>query len=206
MTTVEAPLQFWDRKHDEHDYGALSDTSLESYCHTLDIVAPRQKEVLEIGWGTGRAAQEMMSLDNRVSVLDVSSKACEIAKHCGAFEVYRTPVMLPTSWFNLVTCHLVAQHMTDTQFELQIKHVIRSLSRDGIAAYQMAGSLDRFKDNSRYDTWDDPNVSCCYYRSPEKTTRQIEEAGGKLTWIGNRIDYPQYHSYWFTVHFGRRSE
>lgn len=143
MPTISR-AEFWEGEHRQFDatsgktYHNLSGYGLPAYEGALKVkdLLPGVRTVLEVGVGTCSAIRDLVKLGKEVSALDVSTAALNRALTNGATRVYSDPGQLPANHFDLVLCHLVAQHAPEDDFFNLCYNVIRALTPTGVFSVQ----------------------------------------------------------------------
>jgi SAM-dependent methyltransferase len=130
--------------------------------------------VLNIGVGLGRCTRELAALGCHVSVLDISPRAIERVSDVAAGWI--RPEDLPAERFNLALSHLVMQHMPDFDVQDQIAHVIRSLTPDGLFAFQYTAGADG-QCTPQYRNY---AKSGAIRRRPADIENVVSQCGGRL--------------------------
>ena len=134
----------WQAYHEQQKVTALTGSHLDSYClyHGLFLADYHPGvRVLEVGVGLGHAVREAAARGCKVSVLDICPRALETVSD--AIErgyLHRNVGDLPLAYFDLITHHLVTQHMSDTDLRWQLPALIASLRFTGRLHIQWAGS------------------------------------------------------------------
>lgn len=207
----------WQRYHQEQKVTALTGSGLDSY-HRYHGLTPRSYApgtvVLEVGVGLGRAVREAFKMGCRVSVLDICRRALETVNDvCDGLYLHEEIDKLPSDTFDLITHHLVTQHMSDGDLKDQLPHLIRALKPIGRLHIQWAGS-DVPGENDLTDSIvgeegkpDEINTPSMMggrmVRSERHATELIEAAGGRVVRITDRRSWKQYASTWFSMEVAR---
>jgi SAM-dependent methyltransferase len=166
--------------------------------------------VLEVGVGLGYAVREAVKRGCDVSALDICQRALDTVADVAAMKfLHREADRIPPSYFDLITHHLVTQHMSDTDLRWQLPHVIRSLRPTGRLHIQWAGSDVPGEDDlteSIIGVEGEPDVQNTpsmmggrMVRSEAHARELIEEAGGTVVEITDRRKWQQYASSWFCM-------
>lgn len=138
MVSEYRAKQWEDRANGHPEY--ISDTDLEGIlaAHALDT--PKNKDVLIIGVGWGKAIKELVAHNNRVYAVDVSERLLNAATEMGAKQVFLSSDMSKAPPVDLAIAHLVLQHNTEDEIFRLINEV--NLKPNGFASYQYS-SLSR---------------------------------------------------------------
>jgi len=203
----------WQLYHQQQKRTALTGSSLHAYYAFHGLGPEDYREgvrVLEVGVGLGVAAREAALRGSVVSALDICPRALEtVADVTEKGYLHRDADLLPSDSFDLITHHLVTQHMSDTDLRWQLPHVIRSLKSTGRLHIQWAGSNVPGENDlaeSIVGEEGDPDLQntpsmmggrMC--RSEAHALHLIEEAGGRLVRITDRRSWPQFSSSWFSM-------
>lgn len=148
----------WDLAHLHQDITALTGTGMLPHLKTLCVedLINKESTVLCVGVGTGSWINELAKAVKCTWALDISKEA---------YKNLRRPVKfifdsksLPDDTFDLALSLWVAPHMSNHDFEEQLKEVIRSLVPNGIFAihYKEPLEVDSIVDNREgaSDEWE----------------------------------------------------
>jgi len=140
---IENRKKFWDSQHSGDNIPTLSGCE---YDETIDFMKIRELikpniNVLEIGVGMGFVTKGFFDAGCNVSALDISDVALERVKPLTK-NVYPTTELekMPSDHFDLILCRNVVQHVATNYLIMELKHVLRSLKKDGILAIQFVSS------------------------------------------------------------------
>lgn len=130
---------YWDEQHRQQNKKALTGSTLDQYCELFGITKKflKDKKILEVGVGLGKATRELGTLTDNLDVLDISLVALSNVAGWVA-RGYDTVKELPLNYYDVVLSHLVAQHMNDSDLIIQMEHIIKSLVDNGVFYMQWA--------------------------------------------------------------------
>ena len=180
---------FWERIHRENTRYWLTDSDPDSVykLHNLtkEILVP-EKNILEIGVGTGRSIMHLKELHN-VFAVDIAETALDRVK------TYATTIQVfdrdkwPVNKVDIAFCHLVFQHCNDSVFKFIIGRVLESLVPDGFFSFQSADA-DGNKLDNHYRKLVNDNLM--FFRQKNEIIDKIEELGGRVISISDDILHP----------------
>jgi len=180
---------FWERIHRENTRYWLTDSDPGSVykLHNLtkEILVP-EKNILEIGVGTGRSIMHLKELHN-VFAVDIAETALDRVKtYATIIQVYDKDKW-PVNKINIALCHLVFQHCNDSVFRFIIERVLESLVPDGFFSFQSADADDSKLDNHYRKSVND---NLMFFRQKNEIIDKIEELGGRVISISDDILHP----------------
>ena len=196
----------WANFHRNGDVGPLTGTSFE---HTvkpygLDLLSLKGLNVLEIGVGFGLSIKGFWDKGCNVYALDICEEAFScVSSHIKGGFLHEEAEKLPEGFFDLAICHLVTQHMSETDILKQFPYVIRSLKPNGFLCVQFAYSDIPEENNQKQTvvgTPGDNQVSMLggrMVRTPEYAAELIERCGGKVVYVSGMTKFPQFKSGWY---------
>jgi SAM-dependent methyltransferase len=158
-----------------------------------------RRKVLEIGVGDGKNIRSLRRRGCKVYALDITPAAFEKVKGLTT-ETWLAPENLPDNFFDLAISHLVTQHIDNGTLELQVRNVLRSLRTGGLLAMQFADWMGIATD---YDESFQFQQSGTVRRTLEMIRHIISACEGRIVWVSDPIDFPEFHSRWFYVHIQR---
>ncbi len=127
---------FWEIAHRNNKLENLTGTTASDEVQLLHIKTMMLKSpILVIGVGCGFSCQHYKKLDYICDALDISDIALEKVKKY-TVNNYNSPALLPENRYNLIQSWLVSQHINNQDFDEQTKHVIKSLTPQGVYALQ----------------------------------------------------------------------
>lgn len=128
---------FWEGHHEQSNVRFLTGSKGQRVWNYLGVDPRAGTVMLNVGLGTGAETKEARARGVSIYGLDISEAAL---KRCEQYltDGYVYPEWLSSDKFDLVVSNLVAQHMTAIDLLDQMKHVLRSLKKDGIFAIQYA--------------------------------------------------------------------
>ncbi len=198
--------KFWDEAHSRDEICNLTGTSGPKEWQTLravDFVKPGRR-VLNIGVGLGKGTFDLVAAGCRVSVLDISLVALNrVRQKVEAAYLPENLASLPDRHFDLALSHLVVQHMSDADFAVQLKHVIRSLKEDGVFALQFATAWNQESGSIRYEP---PGSDARpYARTLAQMMEFAEAAGATIIFAQIVARFLELGMSWFAVHIVPRA-
>ncbi len=135
-------VDFWDKAHATSSHLWISGTPPREIYGRLKVeklLASRSLSVLNVGVGEGYCEFDLTKKKHSVDSLDISQVALNrVGKVIGAG--FLSASLLPLNKYDLILHHLVAQHMTHKDLEIQLVNLINSLKDDGLIAMQFASS------------------------------------------------------------------
>ena len=202
-TTVE---EWWDRCHKTagsfyvSDYGG---PTLWSSLNISDRIVPG-KSVLEIGVGGATDIRELHAKGLKVHVLDITPTALQKVEAVSEGQWLESQIeLLPKNYFDVAISHLVTQHINNEALSRQIRYVLRSLKPRGVFAVQFADHINGMPDDSyREDLEAQQKGGVC--RSLRMIRQVVDDNGGKIVWVSQAQNFPDYGARWFYVHMRRK--
>jgi len=195
--------EFWEGEHKLYDstgkYHNLSGYGVGSYNDILKIhdLLAEARTVLEIGVGTAQAIKDMVAMGKSVAALDCCPAALARAFKAGAGPI-SAPKDLPVDYFDLITCHLVSQHLPDSVLLPLLTSAIRSLMASGVLAIQCADVPGR--ERIGYQFVAAGNI----LRSEQEMTDLLKKAGAhSVKTVGNFMASPADGVIWLGFHARR---
>jgi len=196
---MESMTEFWDVVHANKMERYQVNTRYGKVMNTLAVkkmLKPGIK-VLEIGVGNGDVAIKLKQLGCDVSAVDISKVALDrLASILTRGYLNTEWDQLPNDTFDLITCHLVCQYITNTELAAMLRNCIRSLKRDGIMALQFSESDLLKKFSEAVDDQKDGDV----HRGPGYMARAVYYAGGKVVLRKEAGNFPHQNSCWWVFH------
>lgn len=201
MTTdPQTTRSFWDEQHRIQHSGNLTGSSPEDELGNLRAMRFVQEgaRVLNIGVGMGHTTEFLLGSGCEVSVHDIAAVAMEPFKGRAQTYLPEELPLLPTRYFDLVLSHLVMQHMNDEALVPQIRHVIRSLGKDGIFAFQFATGWDQTRKTFRFS--EEVHEALPYCRTLGWMSDIVEAAGGVIVFAELAANFEKYKFAWYVAH------
>ena len=203
----------WQAYHLERKTTALTGSTLRSYFsyHGLSHADfPADSRVLEVGVGLGHVVRELAAKGCRVWAFDICSEALSSVRDVTSGEyLHRLADSLPTGFFDIITHHLVTQHMSDVDLIWQLPHLIRSLKTTGHLHIQWAGSdvpgendiaESIVGEEGHPEKQNTPSMmGGRMVRSESHAQELIENAGGLVVEVTDRRAWPNFASSWFSM-------
>ena len=203
LTTSENVQEFWELSHEIDSKLWLTGTNpnwLFDYYDLNPILknSSRFLNILNVGVGRGDCTKALSKLGHLVSVLDISSVALEkVAKFVEQTYLAKDIDLLPISEFDLIIHHLVAQHMSIVDLELQVEALVASLAKDGLLCMQIAS----YKESERNDV-SDGEMECMMGsvgRSEQSIRTLFERSTLTILEIARTNVYEEYGSSWYRI-------
>lgn len=203
----------WSEYHRQRKATALTGSTLRSYFtyHGLtDADFPSGAKVLEVGVGLGHVIRELTERGCDVRAMDICETAlASVRSFTKGDYLHRLADSLPTGFFDIITHHLVTQHMSDTDLRWQLPHVIRSLKPTGRLHIQWAGSdvpgenditESIVGEEGHPEKQNTPSMmGGRMVRTEQHAQDMIEEAGGRVIAVTDRRSWPNFSSSWFSM-------
>jgi SAM-dependent methyltransferase len=171
---------FWEQAHVDQKTLWLTGSHPQEVVDRLDVQAElvhKNQHVLDVGVGIGLMAKFLSDKGMVVSALDISVNALDRIKSFVTGS-YNQASDLPDKTFGLVMHHLVAQHMSDADLVVQMRHLIRSLTPNGIVAMQFASTVLGQPSASNQSTG--LQATGGVTRSPKEMEVLVGQAGGSV--------------------------
>lgn len=133
---------FWENAHRSGAHLWISGTPPREIYTRLNIseVVSRDKlSILNVGVGEGYCEVDLTNKGHSVDSLDISRSALMRVRNY-VREGFLSAHDLQSNRYDLIIHHLVAQHMSCKDLEVQVTQLVRSLSRTGVIALQFASS------------------------------------------------------------------
>lgn len=132
---------FWDQQHTTSNSTWLTGSLLTAYWDFFQITADdlRDKKILEIGVGLGRASRELAKVAGEFYCADISQTALDKLEDCTPHR-FLTQDLKNITPADVVICHLVTVHCTDDEVVRMINDV--RLSAAGKMLVQFSGPSD----------------------------------------------------------------
>lgn len=176
---VTSISDFWQEAHKVNSHYWLSGTPPLEVLKRLEIdhkQLARDSIVLDIGVGEGLMALFLNENQIEFDALDISQASLQKVENV-ARKTFLVASSLPNETYKLVMSHLVAQHMSDNELEIQIRNILRSLRKDGVCKMQFSSPFLKtqhlFNDNLENQS------KGTVIRSEEHIRNLIENSGGK---------------------------
>ena len=188
---------FWDLAHQVGNTRWLTGSTPAAELGFLRY-SPRalsQEKVLIVGVGKGLTSNYLSDLGLNVEVLDISKIAFDsLTTNIRKRHLASNYETLPTSYYDVILHHLVAQHMSFSALWKQLSALINSLNIGGSLRIQIASSLSGIEDDLS-DEPDDQKIGRVL-RSPDKLKRDIEADFPVNVTIENQLDFPEWDTGW----------
>lgn len=181
MRTAEEIGQYWDTAHSNDYEGDLSGCKYEETINFLQIDIKTGDKVLEIGPGMGYVTKGLYENGCVVSALDISDVGLRrVEQYCERLYSVRAVELLPDSYFDIIICHNVIQHVPTYLLEKELPCIIKSLKDTGVFAVEFISS-DLSEDTGTITEFD-ANIGH-YCRTPEYFGKLIIRFGGDYKMI-----------------------
>lgn len=203
LTTSKSVEEFWESSHEIDSELWLTGTDPNWLFNYYDLNSTlkdgsRKLNILNVGVGRGDCTKALVSTGHFVSVLDISSVAIEkVADIVKQTYLATNLKSLPSAEFDVIIHHLVAQHMSLVDLELQVDTLISSLAKNGILCMQIAS----YQKNERNDVGDG-KVECmmgAVGRSEESIRSLFDRPTLKILEITQTNVYKEYGSSWYRI-------
>jgi glycosyltransferase involved in cell wall biosynthesis len=203
LDTSKSVEEFWESSHEIDSELWLTGTDpdwLFDYYGLESLIKDSNKKlkILNVGVGRGGCTKELAKNGHIVSALDISSAALEkVAGFVQQTYLANDIKTLPTSEFDLIIHHLVAQHMSIVDLELQVETLISSLSQNGMLCMQIAS----YQKNDRNDLGDG-KMECmmgAVGRSEEAIKTLFDRPSLTVLEITQTNTYEEYGSSWYRI-------
>lgn len=174
--------EWWDKAHKEFNNKLLSFSDIGYVFDTLCIKNYLDKEnitVLEVGVGIGKTAFGMFLHGFTVDIMDVSPIPLERLKYARNKFLFPEDSVINNE-YDLIISHLVAQHMTNEDLDLQLSKIIPSLKKDGIFSMQFY-----LNDIKEFDIVEAQKFGG-FPRTLEKLKELVEKNNGKIVFFNNK--------------------
>lgn len=159
------------------------------------------QRILLVGVGKGLTTNYLAKAGHSVDVLDISENALKKVKSITQRQF--TPETLseiPSRHYDLALSHLVAQHMNDSDLELQMYHIFKALKPGGVFAVQFTSLL---VPEQRY-TLQVAKPTDCMEGSVKRSLGHFEQlvirAGGDIQLLYRQATYPNHNLVWHIAH------
>jgi len=203
LDTSKSVEEFWESSHEIDSELWLTGTDPDWLFNFYDLNAlikdrNRKLKILNVGVGRGGCTKELAKNGHLVSALDISSAALEkVAKYVQQTYLANDVKTLPTSEFDLIIHHLVAQHMSIDDLKLQVESLISSLAKNGMLCMQIAS----YQKNDRNDSGDG-KMECmmgAVGRSEEAIKILFDRPSLTVLEITQTNIYEEYGSSWYRI-------
>ena len=136
----ESAADWWARAHQRQHTFWLSGSEGPEVWNRLGVTDRLNAgaTVLNVGVGLGICTRQLSQRGCKVSVLDISREALDAVGDVAVGYLASDIEALPSGVFDVALSHLVAQHMSDQDLEVQVRHVVRALKPNGVFAVQYA--------------------------------------------------------------------
>lgn len=195
--------EYWAEQHKAHNIGMLANYSLEQiqrYLNLTDYIKPEMK-VLDIGVGTGREIVGMVKAGMDVYAMDITMEAYwPIMDIVEDFWLFEDIEQLPENKFDLVICHLVAQHSTDENLMKLMTHAIKSLKLNAVFAIQYATHMDPNHRTDESVEYQEVGAVC---RTPVHMRKLVYHCKGIILHECKAVEYPEAGVSWNGLHISR---
>lgn len=172
----------------------LNNLLVSSYLNT-------PQKILLVGVGKGLTTQYLAKAGHSVDVLDISQNAINKVKNITQRQF--TPETfgeMPQRHYDLALSHLVAQHMNDSDLELQMHYIFKGLKPGGMFAVQFTSLL---VPEERYALRVAKPTDCMegsVKRSLGHFEQLVIRAGGDIQLIYRQATYPNNNLIWYIAH------
>jgi 2-polyprenyl-3-methyl-5-hydroxy-6-metoxy-1,4-benzoquinol methylase len=133
---------FWESAHRSDTHLWISGTPPKEIYDRLNVskfLTENKLSILNVGVGEGYCEVDLTNKGHSVDSLDISQSALiRVQKYVR--EGFLSADDLPSNRYDLIIHHLVAQHMSCKDLEVQVAQLVRSLSPTGVIAMQFASS------------------------------------------------------------------
>ena len=195
---------YWENAHKNNLKEPLSGYGLYGVWTALNItdkLIPNIKTLI-IGVGLGNETVELSKhKDVIIDVLDISENAINKVKSITRSQYLSSNISdLPIDEYDVVTCHLVNQHMNDEDFNEQVKYVLRSLNPDGVFALQFA-----FVENvDEVPQGEESQKGGGVIRKLSEIEKFVKNNSGQISWVSDVVKFPHTPARWQYVHIKRK--
>jgi 2-polyprenyl-3-methyl-5-hydroxy-6-metoxy-1,4-benzoquinol methylase len=203
LDTSKSVEEFWESSHEIDSELWLTGTDPDWLFNFYDLKSlikdsDKKLKILNVGVGRGGCTKELAKNGHLVSALDISSAALEkVAKYVQQTYLANDVKTLPTSEFDLIIHHLVAQHMSIDDLKLQVESLISSLAKNGMLCMQIAS----YQKNDRNDSGDG-KMECmmgAVGRSEEAIKILFDRPSLTVLEITQTNIYEEYGSSWYRI-------
>jgi len=211
--TSNRNVAHWARWHKQRAHGPLGGATFKSMKNYYGIGENLHKDmcVLEIGVGFGYCVRGFNEAGCRVWAMDICKEAFySVADVIEGSYLHEKADTLPDNFFDLIVCHVVTQHMSESDILFQFPHVIRSLKDDGVFMVQFADSDIAEENNISETIFGEPAdnkvtmLGGRMVRTPDYAKQLIEQCGGEVIHTSGRKTFPQYKSGWYFLKVRRK--
>lgn len=193
--------QFWDLAHKSGAHLWISGTPPKEIYERLNIenlLSVGGLSILNVGVGEGYCEMDLVERGHLLDALDICdsaiSKVDSYIRHG-----YLAAQNLPSQSYDLILHHLVAQHMSHEDLREQLRHLLRSLKRDGLLAMQFASSQSK-SDLVVSDGDEHIVMSGGILRSKKFMTELIESCEGSVAGLFDREAWANSDCLYISVH------
>jgi len=189
----ESVRDWWERMHRQDEKQFLSGYTGKQVWEFLNIeqLLNQGTKALEIGVGLGVCTRDVAERGVELSVLDISEVGLNRVRDF-THKQHQSGSELPSSYFEVVFSHAVAQHMSDDDLVTQIREVLRALTNDGIFAMQFADSPQRCQSLKAQR-----QGGVC--RNLDEIRELVNKAGGRIVWNSEPVHFAN-KAEWAAVH------
>lgn len=203
LTTSESVEEFWESSHEIDSELWLTGTDPNWLFNYYDLNSTlkdvsRRLKILNVGVGRGDCTKALVGTGHFVSVLDISNVAIEkVANIVQQTYLASDLKSLPSGEFDVIIHHLVAQHMSIVDLELQVEGLISSLAKNGLLCMQIAS----YQKNERNDA-NDGKTECmmgAVGRSEKSIRSLFDRPTLRILEITQTNVYEEYGSSWYRI-------
>lgn len=180
----EELIKYWDEMHSQNNKMFLAGSSFDDVMNDLNIPEIHtDTNVLLIGVGMGYELHGLYEITKKIDVMDISKVALERSAHLSRNQFMTSEITELIQYkYDLVISHLVTQHMTDCDLELQLYHVIRALKYNGVFAMQFATDHDEKRSSYLIHSIESQKAGTVF-RSLKEIEKYVDENSGYIDWV-----------------------
>lgn len=142
VSEATSSTDFWENAHRSGSHLWISGTPPKEIYARLNVsrfLSHDKLLILNVGVGEGYCEVDLTNKGHFVDSLDISPSALfRVRKYVR--EGFLSAHDLPSNRYDLIIHHLVAQHMSCKDLEVQVAQLVRSLNPTGVIALQFASS------------------------------------------------------------------
>ena len=196
---MKNPKEFWQEKHKRQHALWLTGSYLGKLCQIHSVYAPKDKVVLEVGVGLGRATREL-AVDNEVYAVDISQVALDNLGNDVEKKFLSADMCdIPDNTVDWAICHLVFQHCVNDAIEFILKQTIRILKPGGLFILQSGDSKKPVGANVARTAKRE-----LIWHSPDEIKQAITDAGGEV--LREQLSQRTVDIYWQLLHVTKSSQ
>lgn len=188
---------FWEKSHKAQDRRWITGSSPEDELNYLQIKLPDNEDldILVVGVGTGSTANHIANLGHNVDVLDVTELAFRnLNSKVGNRFTTRDYSSIPSNRYHLILHHLVAQHMSDEDLQIQLDVLLNSLNHGGKLHLQFSKSTKSYRNNRKQTI--SRQKKGHILRSDKRVASFFEKYSISEITISNKKEFPEWQNGW----------